>query len=112
MSIPPSRCSRGLLTVLSFSVADMSERILIVNADDFGRSQAVNRGVASAHENGIVTSASLLVCWPAAMEAAAYAQEHPKISLGLHIDLGEWIYREGRWEAVYEMPEPPAEEIH
>jgi chitin disaccharide deacetylase len=33
---------------------------LIVNADDLGWTEGVNRGIAEAHRNGIVTSASLL----------------------------------------------------
>lgn len=77
-------------------------RGLIVNADDFGQSLAVNRGVVEAHERGIVTSASLMVRWPAAAEAAAYARQHPDLSLGLHVDLGEWAYRDG-WSPVYEV---------
>jgi len=36
-------------------------RYLIVNADDFGQSPGVNRGIIQAHEHGIVTSASLMV---------------------------------------------------
>jgi predicted glycoside hydrolase/deacetylase ChbG (UPF0249 family) len=51
-----------------------TNRYLIVNADDFGQSHGVNRGVIEAFENGIVTSASLMVRWPAAVEAAAYAR--------------------------------------
>lgn len=47
------------------------ERHLVVNADDFGLSPGVNRGVIEAHEAGIVTSASLMVRWPGAAEAAA-----------------------------------------
>ena len=90
---------------------DTSGRTLIVNADDFGRSEAVNRGVARGHEKGIVTSASLMVRRHAAKEAAAYSSEHPNLSLGLHIDLGEWIYRDGRWYAVEEVPGPPREEV-
>ena len=46
-------------------------RSLIVNADDFGQSRGVNRGVIEAHERGIVTSASLMVRWPAAESADA-----------------------------------------
>jgi predicted glycoside hydrolase/deacetylase ChbG (UPF0249 family) len=64
-------------------------RQLIVNADDFGRSPGLNRGVIRAHEYGIVTSASLMVRFPAAAEAAAYARAHPDLSVGLHIDLLE-----------------------
>jgi predicted glycoside hydrolase/deacetylase ChbG (UPF0249 family) len=80
----------------------MSERILIVNADDFGRSPGVNRGVIRSHEEGIVTSAGLMVRWPAAEEAAAYARAST-LSLGLHLDLGEWEYRGGDWSPRYEV---------
>ena len=55
---------RGLLAI-------GDRRYLIVNADDLGRSPGVNRGVIEAHAGGIVTSASLMVRWPAAAEAAA-----------------------------------------
>jgi predicted glycoside hydrolase/deacetylase ChbG (UPF0249 family) len=82
------------------------KRTLIVNADDFGRSQGVNLGIARAHEEGIVTSASLMVRRPAAEEAAAYARQHPELSLGLHLDLGERVYLDAVWEAVDEVLEP------
>jgi chitin disaccharide deacetylase len=78
-------------------------RALIVNADDLGRSPGVNRGIATAHEHGIVTSASLMVRWPAAREAGAYGREHPDLSIGLHVDLGEWAFRVDRWSPVYEV---------
>jgi len=80
-----------------------AERYLIVNADDFGQSPGVNQGVIEAHECGIVTSASLMVRWPAATEAAAYGREHLNLSLGLHLDLGEWAYRNETWMPVYEV---------
>jgi chitin disaccharide deacetylase len=79
------------------------ERTLIVNADDFGLSPGVNRGIAEAHERGIVTSASLMVRWPAAREAAAYARGRPELNVGLHLDLGEWVLRDGEWAARYEV---------
>ena len=80
----------------------MAERVLIVNADDFGRSHGVNRGVIRAHEEGIVTSATLMVRWPAAEEAAAYARDS-SLGVGLHVDLGEWEERNGEWHASYEV---------
>jgi predicted glycoside hydrolase/deacetylase ChbG (UPF0249 family) len=80
-----------------------AKRHLIVNADDFGLSSGVNRGIIEAHEAGIVTSGSLMVRWPAAVEAAAYAREHPGLSLGLHFDFGEWAYDGGMWTPVYEV---------
>jgi predicted glycoside hydrolase/deacetylase ChbG (UPF0249 family) len=69
---------------------------LIVNADDFGYSRGVNRGILEAHERGIVTSASLMVDGPAAAEAAAYARDRPELSVGLHVELEGWRTRPGR----------------
>ena len=80
-----------------------AKRYLIVNADDFGQSPSVNGGIVEAHERGIVTSASLMVRWPAAAEAAVYSQQHPKLSLGLHVDLGEWAYRGEHWMSLYQV---------
>jgi len=78
-------------------------RTLIVNADDFGQSAGVNRGIIEAHERGIVTSASLMVRWPHVEEAAAYARSHRSLAVGLHVDLGEWRFRDGAWHAAYEV---------
>lgn len=76
---------------------------LIVNADDFGLSPGVNRGIEEAFVRGIVTSASLMVCARAAEEAARFVRAHPDLGLGLHLDLGEWIHESGRWVAAYEV---------
>ena len=81
----------------------VAKRYLIVDADDFGQSHGVNRGIIEAHEHGVVTSASLMVRWPAADEAAAYGREHRALSLGLHLDLGEWACREDLWVPLYEV---------
>jgi len=78
-------------------------RRLIVNADDFGQSPGVNRGIIAAHERGVVTSASLMVRWPAAAEAAAYGKTQPRLAVGLHLDLGEWACRDGVWDPLYEV---------
>jgi predicted glycoside hydrolase/deacetylase ChbG (UPF0249 family) len=79
------------------------QRYLIVNADDFGQSPAVTAGIIQAHRQGIVTSASLMVRGRAAPAAASYAQAHPDLSVGLHIDLGEWAYRDGQWVCLYDV---------
>jgi predicted glycoside hydrolase/deacetylase ChbG (UPF0249 family) len=81
----------------------MTQKFLIVNADDFGMSSGVDRGIIEAYERGIVTSASLMVRWPHASEAAAYAREHRDLSVGLHVDLGEWMVRDGSWVPLYEV---------
>lgn len=78
-------------------------RSLIVNADDFGRSHGINEGVAVAHSRGIVTSASLMVRWPAAVEATEIGRSMPALSVGLHLDLSEWEYDQDRWLPIYEV---------
>jgi predicted glycoside hydrolase/deacetylase ChbG (UPF0249 family) len=40
---------------------------------------------------------------PAAAEAADYGRRHPELSVGLHVDLGEWMYRQGEWVRAYEV---------
>jgi predicted glycoside hydrolase/deacetylase ChbG (UPF0249 family) len=65
----------------------MSDRYLIVNADDFGASPAINRGIVEAHNHGIVTSASLMVDLPGAEDAAAAMQDLPDLGVGLHVVL-------------------------
>jgi chitin disaccharide deacetylase len=81
----------------------MSATHLVVNADDFGLTAGVNRGIIEAHERGIVTSASLMVRWSAAAEAARFARAHPELSVGLHLDFGEWAYGRGQWHEVYRV---------
>ena len=78
-------------------------RYLIVNGDDFGLSGGVNRGIIECAEHGILTSASLMVCWPAAAEAASYAKQNRGVSVGLHVDLGEWVLENGEWEPLYRV---------
>ena len=62
-------------------------RNLVVNADDLGASEGVNRGIVESHVNGIVTSASLMVTGAVAAEAVALAREHPGLGVGLHWDV-------------------------
>lgn len=76
---------------------------LIVNADDFGLCPGVNRAIVEAHRDGIVTRASLMVRWPGAPEAAEMGRANPRLGVGLHLDLGEWTFRDGQWMALYEV---------
>jgi glycosyltransferase involved in cell wall biosynthesis/predicted glycoside hydrolase/deacetylase ChbG (UPF0249 family)/Flp pilus assembly protein TadD len=85
----------------------MSEpRLLIVTADEFGRSPVVNEGIVDAHREGVVTGASVLVRMPGAADAARLAGDHPRLALGLQLDLGEWAFREGRWDVVHTRVPP------
>ena len=62
---------------------------LIVNADDLGLTPGVNRGVVRAFQDGIVTSASLLVTGSAFDDAVALARQNPELDVGLHLTLVE-----------------------
>lgn len=60
---------------------------LIINADDFGFSEAFNYGVIHAFEHGILTSASIMPNMDAAVHAAALAKMHPKLCISQHTNI-------------------------
>jgi len=61
-------------------------RRLVVTADDFGLSPAVNEAVRRAHRDGILTCASLMMGAPAAADAVAIAKTDG-LPVGLHLTL-------------------------
>ena len=65
-------------------------KYLIVNADDFGYSYGINKGIIEAHTNGIVTSTSVMVDAIAADEAKDLAK-FPNLSIGLHFEIKEVV---------------------
>ena len=62
---------------------------VVVNGDDLGASPGVNRGIAHAHQRGVLTSASLMVDMPGSREGAEVAAALPALSVGLHVHLPE-----------------------
>src|SRR5262245_41937942 len=62
-------------------------RRLVVNADDLGLTEGVNDGIFDAHEQGILTSASLLANAPATGDAVRRARSHPELGIGVHLTL-------------------------
>jgi predicted glycoside hydrolase/deacetylase ChbG (UPF0249 family) len=63
-------------------------RILIVNADDFGRTPGVSAGIRRAHQSGIVTTATVMANIPGADDAVRLAlEETPGLELGVHLTL-------------------------
>lgn len=60
---------------------------LIVNADDFGLSSGANRAIIQAWQNGILTSASLMLGGEGCAEAVDLAQANPGLQVGLHLTL-------------------------
>lgn len=62
-------------------------RLMIVNADDFGLSVGVNKGIIRAYRQGIVSSTSMLVNMPAWAHARDLARACPGLAVGLHFNL-------------------------
>ena len=69
----------------------MSTRKLVVNADDLGLAESVNRGIAETIEMGVVTSTSLMVNTPAtddAIRRLRYLRALGRpVSVGLHFNI-------------------------
>ena len=62
---------------------------LIVNADDLGWTDGVNRGIVEAFRHGIVTSTSLLANGPAFAGAVKAARSAPGLGVGVHLNLSD-----------------------
>lgn len=60
---------------------------LIVNADDFGLSEAVNYGIISAYRNGIVRSTTIMPGMPAFEHGIKLLKENPGLGCGVHMTL-------------------------
>lgn len=64
-------------------------RLLIVNADDLGQTEGINRGIETAHREGLVSSATLLANGAAFAEAVELAARCPELGVGVHLNLVE-----------------------
>lgn len=88
------------------------EKLLIVNADDFGLSKGQNYGVIEAYQHGVVSSTTAMVNGGGAEHAAALSRQYPGLPIGLHFvlthgrplgampslvnehgELGKWLWR-------------------
>jgi hopanoid biosynthesis associated protein HpnK len=63
------------------------EKLLVVNADDFGLSPGINAGIIDGFEKGILTSASIMVNSPAFEEAVQLARAHEGLGIGVHLNV-------------------------
>ena len=62
---------------------------VLVNADDFGLSRAVNHGILNSHKNGIVNSATMMMNAPATAHAIRLSKDTPTLKVGIHLVLTE-----------------------
>jgi len=61
-------------------------KYLIVNADGFGFTRGINRGITEAVARGIVTSISVNANCAAVEELPRFARAYPQISVGVHLN--------------------------
>jgi predicted glycoside hydrolase/deacetylase ChbG (UPF0249 family) len=63
---------------------------LIVNADDYGRSPGVSRGILQAHREGIVTSTTVMINQPDVEFQLAEGLPCSDLGIGLHLVFTAW----------------------
>src|ERR1700756_2566387 len=62
-------------------------RRLIINADDFGLTEGVNRAILEGHRRGVITSTTLMANGRQFSSAARSAQSAAELSVGCHVVL-------------------------
>ena len=60
-------------------------RLLIVNADDYGLTEGISRGILHAHRQGIVTSTSVIAVGPAYPKVARWLEDEDELGIGVHL---------------------------
>jgi len=60
---------------------------LIINADDFGYSRAVNYGIIDAHQKGVLTSTTCMTNMPAVEHAYDLGKQYKSLGIGIHLSL-------------------------
>jgi len=60
-------------------------RLLIVNADDYGLTEGISRGILLAHREGIVTSTSAIALGPAYPKVAKWLADEEALGVGVHL---------------------------
>src|SRR5581483_76861 len=87
--VRPASCrgSPGSVSPAKPSCYTSSVRRLIINADDFGLTDGINRAIVEAHARGVVTSTTLMANGAARASAIRSASEHLNLSVGCHLVL-------------------------
>ena len=109
MAIPFGHTSHAQRTGASLSERlgfGATDKVLIINVDDVGGSHAANVATIDALENGLATSATIMVPCPWFPEIAAYAKANPERHFGLHLThTSEW--KSYKWGPVASKSDVP-----
>ena len=62
----------------------MPDKLLIINADDYGLTPGIAEGILEAHRAGAVTSTSLIATGPAFDKTVAWLDDAPELAIGVH----------------------------
>jgi predicted glycoside hydrolase/deacetylase ChbG (UPF0249 family) len=65
----------------------VSQKILVINADDLGLSPNVNAAIENLHRSGMITDTTLMVDEKHVDDALAVIRRNPRLGIGLHLDL-------------------------
>jgi chitin disaccharide deacetylase len=82
-------------------------RLLIINADDFGVSHAVNAAILRTLTEGVVRSTTLMAPCPWALHAMRLVREHPDIACGVHLTVVS-EYPDYRWGPLSPRDQVPS----
>ncbi len=98
-----SQGSKNLAELLGYP---QDAKLLIIHADDMGLSQSVNSACIKAFENNSITSGSLMMPCPWALDMATWVKDHPGYDVGIHLTLtAEWaLYKWGGLTSSDQIP--------
>jgi len=71
---------------------------VIINGDDFGKSQDINHSIEFCHQNGILTSATLIATGEAFENAVQISRRNPALGIGVHLAIND------EFEPIFKQP--------
>ena len=66
-----------------------NQKYVIVNADDFGFSMGISRGIIRAHLEGVCTSTTITANMPDAATAMELLKDAPELAVGVHLNISQ-----------------------
>jgi predicted glycoside hydrolase/deacetylase ChbG (UPF0249 family) len=82
---PEPRPRRRRRTAIPAPANPTQPRLLIVNADDYGLTEQVSRGILRGHRDGIITSTSCLALAPGFATSGKWLLEEEGLGVGVHL---------------------------